>query len=243
MAQTITSPAGTGRQPGAQTDLKLADAWGSVLFGWDISHRYLLVFRFVLLNVALVACATAVFLQGWLDDMIASDALHLVKIIGIVFLLGLAYSGEFAVKLSRELNEVKGRGFSLGSRAGTFLRSAAGTDSGGRRILLDALRMKLASRLGTVRYVANTLVLLGLVGTVIGFIMALAGISPGAVADVESIGPMVTSMLEGMSVALYTTLAGALLNIWLMLDYRLLDSGATHFLTALMEEGERHARS
>jgi biopolymer transport protein ExbB/TolQ len=86
-------------------------------------------------------------------------------------------------------------------------------------------------------------VFLGLLGTVIGFIMALSGVDAQAAGDVDAIGPMVTMLIDGMSVALYTTLVGAVLNIWLMINYRLLESGTVTLLTAVVDLGERHARA
>ena len=59
---------------------------------------------------------------------------------------------------------------------------------------------------------------------------------------VETIGPMVSTLITGMSVALYTTLVGSLLNVWLMVNVRLLESGTVQLLTATIELGERHAR-
>jgi adenosylcobinamide amidohydrolase len=46
-----------------------------------------------------------------------------------------------------------------------------------------------------------------------------------------------------MSVALYTTLVGAVLNIWLMVNYRLLEGGTVTLLTTIVELGERHVRT
>jgi hypothetical protein len=78
---------------------------------------------------------------------------------------------------------------------------------------------------------------------VIGFIMALSGVDAQAAGDVDSIAPMVTTLIDGMSVALYTTLVGAVLNIWLMVNYRLLEGGTVTLLTTIVELGERHVRT
>ena len=56
-----------------------------------------------------------------------------------------------------------------------------------------------------------------------------------------AIGPMVATLLHGMAMALFKTLVGSVLNVWLMVDYRLLEGGAVHLLTHAIEEGERHA--
>jgi biopolymer transport protein ExbB/TolQ len=101
------------------------------------------------------------------------------------------------------------------------------------------LRAKLVARNSVVRHIANTLVILGLLGTVIGFIMALSGVSPEAASDIKAVGPMISKLITGMSVALYTTLVGAILNVWLMANYHLLATGTTNLLAAIVERGER----
>jgi biopolymer transport protein ExbB/TolQ len=94
-----------------------------------------------------------------------------------------------------------------------------------------------------VRHIGNLLVLLGLIGTVVGFIMALGGIDPGEVGDPSSIGPMVARLIKGMGVALNTTLLGAVLNIWLGFNARLLEAGCVRLFRRLVAQAEagRHA--
>ena len=66
---------------------------------------------------------------------------------------------------------------------------------------------------------------------------------PQTASDVDAIAPMVTTLIVGMSVALYTTLVGSVLNIWLMVNYRLLESGTVTWSPAIVEPGEHHVRS
>lgn len=217
----------------------LAD-WVEV--GRELGRRWLLLFRFVLLNLVAAALVAAAALQGWLADMLAADDLHLVKLIGAVFLAGLIAAGARALKLSAELNAVRTGCLARGSKAAWFLTATAGRDGATRAALAGLLRLKLQQRLAGLRYVASLLVLLGLVGTVVGFILALSGIDPATVGDAAAIGPMVSQLLEGMAVALYTTLVGSLLNIWLTLNCRLLESGAVHLYAQLVERSESDAR-
>ena len=81
-----------------------------------------------------------------------------------------------------------------------------------------------AELLRTIRYVGNLLVLLGLIGTVLGFIHALSGVDEKSATDVSAIAPMVARLVEGMGIALYTTLVGAVLNVWLMANHRLISA-------------------
>lgn len=94
----------------------------------------------------------------------------------------------------------------------------------------EALRLSLTRTIGPVRHIASSLVVLGLIGTVLGFIIALSGVDPSSASDVGAIGPMVSTLIEGMSVALYTTLLGAILNLALMLLYRIIEDGALEIL-------------
>src|SRR3546814_20268541 len=100
--------------------------------------------------------------------------------------------------------------------------------SGSRSLVASALRMRITDYISLVRHIAGTLVLLGLIGTVVGFIMALSGVDPEKAADVTSMTPMVATLIQGMSVALSTPTAGAVHNLWLMVTYRLTLPAAVH---------------
>ena len=50
---------------------------------------------------------------------------------------------------------------------------------------------------------------------------------------------MVTSLINGMSVALYTTLAGSIFSVWLNICYHVLASGANQLLSKIIEMGEK----
>jgi hypothetical protein len=68
-----------------------------------------------------------------------------------------------------------------------------------------------------VRWFRRRLVELGLLGTVIGFIIALSGVDARTVGDVSAIQPMVGALISGMGVALNTTLVGLVGYLWLAL--------------------------
>jgi MotA/TolQ/ExbB proton channel family len=214
--------------------------WFAALSADDPSlYRYLLALRFGTINPVAFALLGAAWVQGWLTSVIVTDTTHLVAAITGVFIVGLAMCARIALQLSDELNQVRARHPRPTSRVAAYLASIASRDGQSRALLASTLKLKLASRLTPVRHLANSLVILGLIGTVVGFIIALSGVDPETAADVSSIGPMVSTLIEGMSVALYTTLVGAVLNVWLMLNYRLIESGTVRLLTAIVERGER----
>ena len=45
-----------------------------------------------------------------------------------------------------------------------------------------------------------------------------------------------------LAIALYKTLVGSVLNVWLMANYRLLEAGSVHLVTGIIARGEDHAR-
>lgn len=208
-----------------------------------MTHRYLLVLRFALINLVAISLAAAVFLQGWLDGLLAKYTVVLSGVIAGVFLYGLAICAVKIWQTSVALNDVETGNPAPDSRAGRYLASIRSGDGESRSIRIGMLRLKLSHGIGIVRQIANSLVFLGLIGTVIGFIIALSGVDPAAATEVNSVGPMVSTLITGMSVALYTTLLGAVLNVWLTLNHRLLATGTVNLITALVEFGERRGQA
>ncbi|MFL5334539.1 MAG: MotA/TolQ/ExbB proton channel family protein [Geminicoccaceae bacterium] len=204
-------------------------------------YRFLLLLRFVLINLTGFALLGAAWLQGWIAQILAADTTHVCKLIFGLFLVGLALSAQKVWMLSRELNALDAGPTSGPSKIASFMFGIAGRGGDTRQALASVLRLKLAHRIAPVRHIASTLVLLGLIGTIIGFVIALSGVNQDAVTDPAAIGPMVATLLHGMAMALFKTLVGSVLNVWLMVDYRLLEGGAVHLLTRAIEEGERDA--
>ena len=203
-------------------------------------YRFLLLLRFALINATGFALLTVAWLQGWVAQILAADDNHICKLIFALFMVGLVLSGQKVWMLSRELNALDA-GPGGGGKVTAFLYGIAGRGGETRQALAGVLRLKLAHRIAPVRHIASSLVLLGLIGTIIGFVIALSGVNQDAVTDAGAIGPMVATLLHGMAMALFKTLVGSVLNVWLMVDYRLLEGGAVHLLTRAIEEGERHA--
>ena len=66
---------------------------------------------------------------------------------------------------------------------------------------------------------------IGMIGTVIGFIMMLVGFTQVDVGDVKSVQTLLGSMSGGMSTALYTTLVGLIASQLLKIQYFNLQRG------------------
>lgn len=206
-----------------------------------LARRHRLIFRFAIFNIAAVALLFATYIRGWVDLVLAADESHLSVAIFIIFLFGISVA---AIKVWRVNVELNGLDFGQPSPGGWvegYFSEIASMGDSGRAAAATALRLRLASWIGPVRHIANSLVLLGLIGTVIGFVIALSGVDPSKTGDATSIAPMVAQLISGMSVALYTTLVGAVLNMWLMANYHLLNGGAVRLATGTVVMGETRA--
>ena len=206
-------------------------------------YRYLLFARFMLANIVATTLLAAAYFQGWLDGLLGAYLKELSLLIFLVFLYGLILCGAKIWRHSVELNDLKAGTSDPASRIGRYLNLRRGADFEGRTIQVDALRLKLTDRIVGVRHIANSLIFLGLIGTVIGFIIALSGVDPEAATQVDNVSAMVSTLVNGMSVAMYTTLVGAVLYVWLNISYRILVSGTVELITAAIEVEETGARA
>jgi hypothetical protein len=188
---------------------------------WAESHDYewLLLLRFALANAFALALLAAAWAVGYINMVLVADTSHLSVAIAGVFVLGWLFACRAAVLISQDLNRVRRRDDEFPCEP------------------TDNLKERLAGRIAVVRHTANTLVLLGLIGTVIGFIVALSGVKPGQAGDASAIGPMVSTLIHGMSIALYTTLVGSVFALWLTVLHRILATAASKLLCAARTAG------
>lgn len=228
---------------GTYLNIDLQSAEIFYLEGASLLYRYLLIVRFTLINVVAISFLATAYLQGWLDSIIDAYLKELSLGICLVFLYGLGLCGYRVWINSVDINNVKAGRLDSESQISKYLQHAATADAESRSIQFGALRLKLTDKVASIRHVANSLILLGLIGTVIGFIIALSGIDPVEATDVEKVAGMISTLINGMSVALNTTLVGSVLYVWLTINYRILVTGTVDLISAIIEAGEVSARS
>ena len=202
--------------------------------GSRMSYRHLHLTRFLLFNALATALLVAAYLQGWLDGIIGAYLVELSGLILLVFLYGLIHCGVKIWLQGRDLVAIEAGRPDPNTLAGAFV-SRVGATPGDHAGRAEALRLRLADRIVVVRHVADSLIFLGLIGTVIGFILALSGIDPESAGKVENVSAMVATLINGMSVALNTTLVGAVFYIWLIINHRILVTCTVALISACLE--------
>ncbi len=189
----------------------------------------LLFYRWLALNIVGFAILAVFHVNGMVEPIFLGDSSYIVYVIAGLFLYGMVLCGYRVWKTSRELNFVK-RG-EKGKLRDFVVRSSQAD----RESVKEAFEIKLFARISFVKYISSSLVMLGLLGTVIGFIMVLTNIPANAVGDATQVGKLVGALTKGMGVALYTTLVGAITNLWLNANYNILRTGVVNLVAAILE--------
>ena len=204
-----------------------------------MNRSYLLLLRFIVLNIAALAVVMYVWMKGWIGNIAEQDVTKISLVIVAVFICGWIICAYKIFLCSRELNRILDATDNNASRARWYAELISVSSGESSRVAIaECLRSRLYSRISVVRLISNNLIILGLIGTVIGFIISLSAVDAQSVADVASVAPMVSTLIQGMSVALYTTLVGAVFHVWLTMCYQLLATGTVNLVNAIIEQAE-----
>ncbi len=169
------------------------------------------------------------YVNGWISQIVNGDPSKITLIIFGLFVAGLVLTAIRISKLTKELNDVRsGRSERLKQYWDLF-------ELRGEAVAAQVTQIRLFSKIQWIKRIAASLVMLGLIGTVFGAITFLLGIDVAALGDVDRIGTAFAVVLEGMGIALYTTLVGAVLNLWLTFNFGIVENGTTDLIAALMD--------
>lgn len=103
-------------------------------------------------------------------------------------------------------------------------------DSGSPTDLIDVYESRLKGPQEIGWFVSDMMLKLGLLGTIIGFILMLGAVANIADFDVSSMQKILQHMSNGMGTALYTTLAGLTCSILSAIQYHMLDRHADELI-------------
>lgn len=162
----------------------------------------LLIYRFVLLNALLFALTAALWWNGYLGPVFQTDLSYVTFAIAALFALGWLGTAREIVIASRQLNLAKS----------------------GLLPAREADRDKDLAKVEWLGSVSEWLVGLGLVGTVIGFIIALSSVDQSALLQASGAQSAVATLMSGMRTALNTTVLGASLAMWHEVNQRMLST-------------------
>ena len=167
--------------------------------------RNLLIYRFVLVNSLGLAFTAGLWWNGYLRPVFETDQSRITFAIAALFALGWFGMAREIVVASRQLN---------------FAKQAP-------HPAREAERDKDLAKVEWLASVSEWLVGLGLIGTVIGFIIALSSVDQSALLQSSGAQSAVQTLMAGMRTALNTTVLGASLAIWHEVNQRMLKTALT----------------
>jgi hypothetical protein len=190
---------------------------------------------------------------GLIQLMLASDRTYISAIIGVLYVASSLHCLWRTIAIAREADAGHGVARLLvkpdavlsiaAATAASSQRDAlppglvadhignlvvkAQTQGSGRvdqTLLLRSLADRLRGSNGFGAFASDTLIKLGLLGTIIGFIVMLAPIAGLDATDRVMMKSSMGLMSDGMAIAMYTTLAGLIGSILLKIQYYMLDA-------------------
>jgi biopolymer transport protein ExbB/TolQ len=186
-----------------------------------------------------------------LGSIFASDPTRITFLIALFFLGGTIHCGIRAVYLSQQLNsiiDIEDNSLSWHdeeSLPAEFLKiitkSLQGQsfndekNSPDNALLAEVFAEQAHAQHEVGWFFTSLLVKLGLLGTVIGFVLMLGPLSTLKSFDIADVQGILTSMTAGMGVALNTTLLGLLGSMLLSFQYLLLDRGADELVARTVQ--------
>jgi hypothetical protein len=222
-----------------------------------VDSEHLLLLKGLLLLAVVGFAFAGAWHQGLLHRAWREDMTGISVAITVVFLVATAHGSVCLLRLSRALNHLA-----------EVQRAVAGDDAAGKLalpegcvsryirdlhtmaclskgavdqgLLLDTFEAELKNGHLFGWFIADLLLSLGLLGTVIGFIVMLGPISGLDAGDQSAIKGALAAMSGGMAVALYTTLTGLIGGMLLKIQGFLLDGAVDELIRRTTRLTEVH---
>lgn len=166
----------------------------------------------------------------------ASDRTRIVPVIVAIYVFGSLHNLACAAALSREAATAAALRWGRAASAapglfGAHLRALTLTARPGARLdgtlLLRLLAERMSARLGLGVVIGDILMKLGLLGTIVGFILMLGPIAGLDADDPNAVQGAMRVMSEGMGIAMFTTLAGLVGALLLRAQYAMLEAATS----------------
>lgn len=207
--------------------------------------RALLKTPFGLVLFALLLTGVELFIwhylyrSGYLQELINTDRSQVSLLILIVYSLATLYFIYISYVTSRQFNELGNEDKHKSSSVALdhFYQRLDQPDilPADKLLLLEVLDNRIRSSYAFAFIVADLMLKLGILGTVIGFIIMLGSLSNLNSVDITVMQTLLVEMSSGMKVALFTTLSGLIAGITLNIKFNLVDWAVDHLINDIRE--------
>lgn len=175
---------------------------------------------------------------AFLPDILERDNTRISLIILIVFMLGSMHCAERSFYLSRQTEVLHHSQQDPASPIQQYWQSVTDhpIDANNKTLQAELLAEKIRGQHQIGWFMAGALIKLGLLGTVIGFIIMLSSLDSIKAMDIDQVQSLMQQMTHGMGIALNTTLLGLIGSLLLGIQYLYLDRHADQLITQTLQE-------
>ncbi len=170
----------------------------------------------------------------YLNELNRADPTGITQVMVVLWLVGLAWCGLRAWRMDQEITRTLGARHVGWSHLYAEARTRVANDTD-RAALIDVLSERAQGKHETAWWLNGLLLKLGLLGTVVGFIIMTLNVSASTSFDASQAQVILKAMTRGMGVALYTTLIGLIGNIVLGWQLHRLDRAADWLVAHTVE--------
>jgi len=203
------------------------------------------VLKWVLLMALIAVAAVVSYDYGLLNYLFGADKSHITVLIAVLYVAFSAHCLWILVELSREYRralqikdmlatstkvpEVPKGGGLIDRYVADVIRSREHPSEveGNAHLLITSLGASFRRRTKIGTYGTDLLYKLGMLGTMVGFVLMLNSMGDLSSFDVDTLRGALQQMIAGMAVSLLTTIAGLIGGILLRLEYNVADALVT----------------
>lgn len=219
------------------------------------AHLHALIW-FLYLSIAAIACYVCWDLNV-VSAIYQADRSHLTSVIAALVVFTSVFAAWHILNYSREIENAKNALLSNHSTTlvrsgvvGAFLtETASGSANPAQHshepydAMLEIYADKLRSPVELGWFLVDLAVRLGLVGTIIGFILIFTSLSGTSIDGAEGLKELLVTMSGGMGTALFTTLCGLVGATLLSVQFMVLGRQSEYLIGLLLRLGLRHTRA
>lgn len=205
---------------------------------------WLLCLHWLWFSGLLLAGLVMLWDNGILQFMFATDNTYLCLLMMVLFLLTCLHCGYRSVFLARQTHALQdwqaGKMPDESALMSGYLRELqAIPNAHEKQLMAELLGEQLRGQHQVGWFVTGLLIKLGLLGTVVGFVIMLGSMGHLESLDITQVQTLMQQMTQGMKIALNTTIIGLVGSMLLGVQYLLLDRTADKLVVEAVHASER----
>ena len=182
---------------------------------------------------------------GLISGLFREDISYISSLIVSIFIFYLFRGGYYLYILRNAIDNLDRNDLRLNNNIFVDILDeykVSSSNNSNKKPFQEELKLRLYEIVDNGFFVADILLKLGIVGTVIGFIIMLSSLSTIDEMNLAKMNNLLLSMSSGMKVALYTTLSGLICSILLTIQNNFFENKINFYISKIMSLGNNEKK-